>query len=98
MSETQNNKTKAVLLLILLSLIWGTSFILIKRGLVVFSPGEVGSIRVVAASLFLLPFALTRLKQLESHHYPKLLASGLMGVFIPAFLFAAAQTRLASSV
>jgi drug/metabolite transporter (DMT)-like permease len=97
MADAQN-KTKAILLLILLSLIWGTSFILIKRGLVVFSAGEVGSIRVVAASLFLLPFALTRLKQLESHHYPKLLASGLMGVFIPAFLFAAAQTKLASSV
>lgn len=96
MADTQNSKAKAVLLLILLSLIWGTSFILIKRGLVVFSPGEVGSIRVAAASLFLLPFALTRMKQLESHHYPKLFASGMMGVFIPAFLFAAAQTKLAS--
>jgi drug/metabolite transporter (DMT)-like permease len=97
MIETQN-KSKAVFLLILLSLIWGTSFILIKRGLIIFSPGELGSIRVLAASVFLLPFAFTRLKQLQSHHYPKLLASGLMGVFIPAFLFAAAQTRLESSV
>jgi drug/metabolite transporter (DMT)-like permease len=98
MIESQNNRPKAILLLILLSLIWGTSFILIKRGLLIFSPGELGSIRVLAASVFLLPFAFMRLKQLQSHHYPKLLASGLMGVFLPAFLFAAAQTRLESSV
>lgn len=93
-----NNKAKAVTLLILLSLIWGTSFILMKRGLTVFSAGEVGSIRVVAAMLFLLPLALTKLKDLSGVQYGKLLASGLMGIFIPAFLFAAAQTRMESSV
>ena len=98
MALAENKKVHAFTLLILLSLIWGTSFILMKRGLAVFSPGEVGSIRVTAASIFLLPFALVRLKDLETHHYFKLLASGLMGVFIPAFLFAAAQTRLESSV
>jgi drug/metabolite transporter (DMT)-like permease len=98
MIESQNNKSKAVILLILLSLIWGTSFILIKRGLIIFSPGELGSLRVLAASVFLLPFAFTRLKHLQQHHYPKLFASGMMGIFIPAFLFAAAQTRLESSV
>ena len=93
-----NNKAKAVTLLILLSLIWGTSFILMKRGLTVFSAGEVGSIRVVAAMLFLLPLALTKLQDLSGVQYGKLLASGLMGIFIPAFLFAAAQTRMESSV
>lgn len=98
MSVPEPNKGKALLLLILLSLIWGTSFILMKRGLVVFSPGEVGSIRVFAASVFLLPFALTRLKDLHPSQYGKLLVSGLLGVFIPAFLFATAQTRLESSV
>lgn len=98
MTSPANNKTKALGLLVLLSLIWGTSFILMKRGLVVFSPGEVGSIRVVAAALFLLPIAIVHLKKLDGSHYPKLLASGLMGIFFPAFLFATAQTRLESSV
>jgi drug/metabolite transporter (DMT)-like permease len=91
-------KAKSLTLLIVLSLIWGTSFILMKRGLVVFSAGEVGSIRVVAASLFLLPFALTKLKELQPHHYVKLLVSGLLGIFFPAFLFAMAQTKMESSV
>jgi drug/metabolite transporter (DMT)-like permease len=92
------NKAKAVILLILLSLIWGTSFILMKRGLTVFSPGEVGSIRVVAAMLFLLPVALARLKDLKAVQYVKLFTSGMIGIFIPAFLFAAAQTKMESSV
>lgn len=98
MATPENNRLQAFTLLIALSLIWGTSFILMKRGLTVFLPVEVGSIRVVAASIFLLPFAITRLKLLERKHYLKLLASGLMGVFFPAFLFALAQTRLESSV
>jgi drug/metabolite transporter (DMT)-like permease len=98
MSTSETNKTKAIVLLILLSLIWGTSFILMKRGLTVFSPGEVGSIRVVAAMLFLLPLAVTKLKELSGVQLGKLFASGLMGIFIPAFLFAAAQTKMESSV
>lgn len=98
MSVPEPQRGKAVVLLIALSLIWGTSFILMKRGLTVYSPGEVGSIRVVAASIFLLPFALVRLKELSGSQFAKLFASGLMGIFFPAFLFATAQTRLESSV
>lgn len=88
----------AIGLLILLSLIWGTSFILIKKSLIVFSPQEVGAIRVSAASLFLLPMALVRLKELNTGHYSKLFVSGLLGIFFPAFLFAWAQTQLSSSI
>ncbi len=98
MTDSESQRGKAVVLLIALSLIWGTSFILMKRGLTVYAPGEVGSIRVVAASVFLLPFAIVRLKELSGSQFAKLFASGLMGIFFPAFLFATAQTRLESSV
>jgi len=98
MSDPSNNSARAVTLLIFLALIWGTSFILMKRGLEVYSAGEVGSIRVAAASLFLLPVALVKLKNLKTRHYYQLLLSGLMGIFFPAFLFALAQTELESSV
>jgi drug/metabolite transporter (DMT)-like permease len=98
MSLPESQRGKAIVLLIVLSLIWGTSFILMKRGLTVYSAGEVGSIRVVAASIFLLPIALINLKKLAGIHFAKLFASGLMGIFFPAFLFATAQTRLESSV
>jgi drug/metabolite transporter (DMT)-like permease len=88
----------AIFLLTVLALIWGTSFILIKQGLKVFSPDEVGAIRVSAAALFLFPAALVKLRELKQNHFGKLLLSGLMGIFFPAFLFAMAQTRMDSSL
>jgi len=94
----QNKNYTAVSLLIILSLIWGTSFILIKQGLRVFAPDVVGALRVTAASLFLLPLALPRLKDLKEGDHLKLFVSGMMGIFIPAFLFAWAQTQLNSSL
>jgi len=98
MQNDANHNARALTLLIVLALIWGTSFILMKRGLVVFSAGELGSIRVAAASLFLVPVALVKLKDLRTRHYLKLFFSGMMGIFFPAFLFGLAQTRLESSV
>lgn len=94
----QNKNFTSIFLLIVLSLIWGTSFILIKQGLKVFSPDVVGALRVTAASLFLLPLAFPKLKELKQGDHFKILVSGLMGIFFPAFLFAWAQTQLNSSL
>lgn len=93
-----NRNLKAIVLLITLSLIWGTSFILIKQGLKVFAPTEVATLRVSSAFIFLLPIALTKVKGLKKEDFGVLLVSGLLGIFIPAFLFSTAQTKLASSV
>ena len=93
-----SNRGTAVFLLIVLTLIWGTSFILIKQGLKVFAPDEVGALRVTSAGLFLLLPAIIRIKELTKDNYWKLFLSGMMGIFIPAFLFATAQTRMDSSV
>lgn len=85
-------------LLILLSLIWGSSFILIKRGLEEFSAGEVGAFRIVAAATFLLPLSLPRIKNLTLYQLKNLFLVGMVGSFIPAFLFAKAETQLSSSL
>ncbi|WP_339876202.1 DMT family transporter [uncultured Algoriphagus sp.] len=99
MSTTTNDSNlKNWGLLILLSLIWGSSFILIKRGLEVFSPGEVGAYRIVAAATFLLPLSIPRIKNLDKTQIKNLIIVGLVGSFIPAFLFAKAQTQLSSSL
>ncbi len=95
---TKNTNVIAWLLMAALSLIWGSSFILIKRGLDVFSAGEVGAIRIIAAAIFLLPFAIQGLKNVKQKHWILLLCVGLFGSFLPAFLFAKAQTQIASSV
>lgn len=97
-SMPQNKNFLAVFLLIVLSLIWGTSFILIKQGLKYFPPDVVGALRVSAASLFLLPLALPRLREMKRGDSSKLFVSGLMGIFFPAFMFAWAQTQISSSV
>jgi drug/metabolite transporter (DMT)-like permease len=85
-------------LLLTLSLIWGSSFILIKRGLVVLSAGEVGALRIVAAGLFLLPFALRYIGRIRRNAWRYLLSVGFVGSLLPSFFFAIAQTQLASSI
>ena len=95
---TEQKDLSSIILLCILALIWGTSFILIKKGLVVFSGGEVGALRVAFASIFVLPIALTKLKGLTSSDYGKLFLSGMIGIFIPSFLFSFAQTKIDSSI
>ncbi len=94
----QESALKAWGFLIVLAIIWGSSFILIKRGLEVFSPGEVGAFRIVMAGLVLLPLSLPRVKTLNTRQVKNLIIVGLVGSFIPAFLFAKAQTQLSSSL
>jgi drug/metabolite transporter (DMT)-like permease len=85
-------------LLLVLSLIWGTSFILMKKGLVVFSAMELGATRVTVAALLLLPFALREIGRVERSRLKWLALSGTVGTLIPAFLFAYAETKLASGL
>jgi len=85
-------------LLVVLSLIWGTSFILMKKGLVVFSALELGAARVTVAAALLLPFALREIGRVERSRLKWLALSGTVGTLIPAFLFAYAETKLASGL
>lgn len=88
----------AWLLLGILALIWGSSFILIKTGLQAFSAGEVGAMRIAFASVFLLPVSLPRLRLIQRRQWVLLAVVGLFGSLIPSFLFAAAQTEINSSI
>lgn len=88
------------LLLFLLALIWGSSFILMKKGLQAFSPLQIGALREIIAVSFLLPFAIRKHKILRSitpREWLGLASVGLLGNAIPAFLFPLAETRLNSA-
>ena len=98
MPPREGSKLKAWLLLILLALVWGTSFILIKRGLEWFTPMQVGSVRLATAGLVLLPMAFARMKGLVARDWLLLLISSLVGNFVPVYLFAFAQTNLGSGI
>ena len=76
----QNKGLLARILLIVLALIWGSSFILVKKGLAALGPMEVGALRIAAAFLCLLPFAIRYLRQIQTREWVYLLSVGLSGV------------------
>jgi drug/metabolite transporter (DMT)-like permease len=82
----------------LLSLVWGSSFVLIKEGLRSFSPYQVASLRMLFAGLVLVPFAIKALPQIPKEKMGLVLISGVAGNFIPAFLFCIAETQIDSSL
>ncbi len=86
------------LLLLLLAFVWGSSFILMKRGLESFNNLQVASLRIVIAYLFLLPIALKNIRKIKGKYWGYLLIAGLLGNGIPAFLFTTAQTEISSSL
>ncbi|OWK75049.1 multidrug DMT transporter permease [Flavobacteriaceae bacterium JJC] len=85
-------------LLVLLSVIWGSSFILIKKSLEHFSPYEVGALRVLIAGLILLPLAIINIKKFPKKHLKWLILAAVTGNFIPMFLFPIAETKVSSSI
>jgi len=85
-------------ILMVLAFIWGSSFILMKIGLKSFSPEQSGALRILFASLVLLPISLKQLKKLQQKDLKSLLIVGFIGSFFPAFLFMKAETRLDSSM
>ena len=84
-------------ILILLAVIWGSSFILMKRGLEVYSHTQVAALRLLIASVSLFPFVFIALKKVKRKQWGPLIFSGVFGNGLPAFLFAKAQTQLDSS-
>lgn len=94
----ESEQIQSWILLIILSLIWGSSFILIKRGLEVFSPTQVGTIRISFAFLFMLPLAIRHIKKIPREKWKIVFFTGLVGNLIPAILFALAETKLESSL
>jgi len=86
------------ILLIILSLIWGSSFILIKKSLEHFNPYQVGALRVLIAGIILMPIAISKYKLFPKKHLKWLLLAAVTGNFIPMFLFPIAETEVSSSI
>lgn len=84
--------------LIVLAIIWGSSFILIKKALVGLTPIQLGSLRVIISGLFLFVVGIKSLKGLSGRTIKWLIISGFLGTFFPAFLFAYAETEIDSAI
>jgi drug/metabolite transporter (DMT)-like permease len=92
------NGARAWLVLILLSLIWGSSFILMKEGLEGFDALQLALIRMSVAALCLSPFAIRHARGIGRRELALLFAAGLTGNALPAFLYAKSETVLPTAV
>jgi len=93
-----NPEKERWVLLVVLSIIWGSSFILIKKSLEHFTPYEVGALRVLIAGIVLLPLAILNIKKFPRIHLKWLIIAAVTGNFIPMFLFPIAETQISSSI
>ena len=91
----KNNKW---IYLIILSLIWGSSFILIKKALIGLTPLQLGSLRIIISGIILFFAGFKSLKGLSKNTIKWLVLSGFLGTFFPAFLFAFAETEIDSAI
>ena len=85
-------------LLFFLASVWGSSFILMKKALLVFSPVQVGCLRLFIAFLSLIPFIFPRVREIKKAQWKYLAVVGLLGSGIPVFLFTTAQQHIDSGV
>ncbi len=86
-----------LLLFVLLAVIWGSSFILMKNGLKVYSAAQVATMRMFFSFIFLFPFTIRHIRHVPLNYWGMITIVGLLGNGAPALLFATAQTKLNSS-
>jgi drug/metabolite transporter (DMT)-like permease len=89
---------KNYLTLLFLATVWGSSFILMKKGLLIFSDIQVAALRLFIAFLSLLPFLFQAFKKVRKKHIFPIVVMAFFGNGMPAFLFTKAQTQLDSSL
>jgi len=86
------------LFLVILSVIWGSSFILIKKGLIGLTAYQLGSLRIIFTAIFLFIIGFNSFHKIEKRHYKPVVISAFLGTFIPVYMFALAETEIDSSI
>ena len=97
MEKKKTTILKWIILLVLV-LIWGSSYILMKRGLESYPAMQVGALRIAISFLVLSPIIVMRFRRIKKDKIKFFILAGLLGNGIPAFLFAEAQTGIDSQV
>jgi drug/metabolite transporter (DMT)-like permease len=92
------NTIKKWVYLITLSIIWGSSYILIKKGLVGLTPLQLGSTRIIMTTVILMIFGWKQLQKIPKNAWKWIILTGFFGTFFPSYLFAFAETVIDSSV
>ena len=93
-----NNQQQKWLYLIVLSFVWGSSFILMKKALVGVTPIQLGALRIIVTAIFLLLIGFKSIKRIQKKHWIYIFYTAALGTFFPSFLFAYAIHFIDSSI
>src|SRR6266496_4214474 len=94
----QKNKLLSWGIFLLFTLIWGSSFILMKHSQYELSSVQVAALRIFSAGVVFLPFAIFHLAKLPAKKFLVVILSGVTGNLLPAFLYSIAISRIDSSL
>ncbi len=96
--KMSNNKLVNWFIFIILSITWGSSFILMKEGLVSLTAYQVASLRIISSGIVLSPIAIMHFTKVPSNKLPIIFLSGVLGSLLPAYLFCLAEEHIDSSL
>ncbi len=81
-----------------ISLVWGSSFILMKKALLGFTPIQIGALRILISGFLLLGVAFDKILKIEKRHWLPIAQVAFIASFFPAFFFAFVIDEIDSSV
>jgi len=84
--------------LIILSIVWGSSFILMKKALIGLTPIQVGALRILITAFVLVLVGYKAVFTIKKQHWYYIFLTAILGTFFPAFLFAYAIKGIDSSI
>lgn len=93
-----SSRLQSFLILGFLGIIWGSSFILIKKSLIAYSPLQMALLRQSFSAAAFLPFLVYNWSKVDWKRLHFYALIGLCGSALPSFLFAFAQQHISSSV
>ncbi|CAL2074995.1 DMT family transporter [Tenacibaculum dicentrarchi] len=93
-----NSKQVKWLYLIVLALVWGSSFILMKKALIGVTPIQLGALRILITAIFLLLIGFKSLKKIQKKHQIYILYTAFLGTFFPVFMYAFAVKGIDSAI
>ena len=97
-NEKMSSKQRKWLYLTILSIVWGSSFILMKKALIGLTPIQVGAIRILITAVFLLLIGFKSISKIKKKHYKYIVYTAFLGTFFPVFLFVYAVKGIDSSI
>jgi drug/metabolite transporter (DMT)-like permease len=93
-----NDQYKKWVYLSILALVWGSSFILMKKALIGLTPVQMGALRILIAAIFLLAIGFKTIRSIKKRHWKHIITTSILGTFMPVFLFAYAVQEIDSSI